>query len=91
MFINEPPQCKNLSLKFSTRSDTNWAVQPQKMARGMKLQIYLASRWIVVSVLRENKGTDQLCRYRAADLHLPGFAYNLAIMHKAGFLMMWLK
>ena len=25
---------------FPTRSDTNWAVQPQKMARGLKLRIY---------------------------------------------------
>ena len=29
----------NLSLGFSTRPDTNKAVQPQKMARGLKLLI----------------------------------------------------
>ena len=28
-----------LSLGFPTRSDANWAVQPQKMARGLKFQI----------------------------------------------------
>ena len=29
----------NLSSGFQTRSDTNWAVQPQKMGRGLKFQI----------------------------------------------------
>ena len=31
---------RNLSLRFLTRSDTNWAVQPQKMARGLKFQTW---------------------------------------------------
>ena len=50
---------------FPTRSDTNWSVQQQKMARGLKFWIkeveglhYLCS---------ENKGADQLCGYRKAD------------------------
>ena len=43
---------------FLTWSDTNQAVQLQKMARGLH---YLCS---------ENKGADQLCDYREADLHL---------------------
>ena len=30
----------HLSLGFQTRSDTNWAVQPQKMARGLKFRIF---------------------------------------------------
>ena len=30
---------KNLSAMFLTRSNTNWAVQPQKMARGLKFRI----------------------------------------------------
>ena len=58
----------NLSSGFPTRSDTNWAVQPQNMARGLKFQIkeveglfYLCS---------ENKGADQLHSYREADLRL---------------------
>ena len=53
---------------FPTRSDTNQAVQPQKMARGLKFGIkeveglyYLCS---------EDKGADQLRGYREADLHL---------------------
>ena len=53
---------------FPTWSDTNWAVQQQKMARGLKFGIqkveglhYLCS---------ENKGTGQLRGYREADLRL---------------------
>ena len=53
---------------FPTWSDTNQAVQLQKMARGLKFQIkkvegsyYLCS---------ENKGADQLRGYREADLRL---------------------
>ena len=51
-----------------TRSDTNEAVQLQKMARGLKFRIqkveglhYLCS---------ENKGADQLRGYREVDLRL---------------------
>ena len=51
---------------FLTRSDTNQAVQPHKMARGLKFRIkeeeglyYLCSK---------NKGADQLRGYYAADL-----------------------
>ena len=53
---------------FPTRSDTNRAVQSQKMARGLKFRFkkveglhYLCS---------ENKGADQLRGYREADLRL---------------------
>ena len=53
---------------FPTWSDTNQAVQPQKMARGLKLRIskveglyYLCSK---------NIGADQLRGYREADLRL---------------------
>ena len=49
---------ENLSLWVRTRSDTNWAVQQQKMARGLKFRIqeieglnYLCSK---------NKDADQL-------------------------------
>ena len=58
----------DLSLQFPSRSDTNRAVQPHKMARSLKFWIvdvdelyYFCSR---------NKGTDQLRGYRAADLRL---------------------
>ena len=59
---------RNWSSRFHTRSDTNQAVQPHKMARGLKFRIkeveglyYLCS---------ENKGADQLRGYREADLRL---------------------
>ena len=53
---------------FSTRYDTNRPVQPQKMAQGWKFRIeeeeglYFASS--------KNKGADQLCGNREADLGL---------------------
>ena len=53
---------------FLNRSNTNWAVQPQKQDRGLKF-------WIEVEVVlyypcSENKGADQLCSYCEADLPL---------------------
>ena len=35
-FPFKPHNEKNLYSRFSTKSNTNWAVQPQKMARGLK-------------------------------------------------------
>ena len=47
---------ENLSLGFPTRSDPNWAVQPQKIARDLKF-------WI-----KEEKGLYYLCsENKAAD------------------------
>ena len=42
--------------------DTNCAVQPQKMPRGLNFGFR--------NLCRENKGADQLRNYRASDLHL---------------------
>ena len=71
---------RNPVFGFPTRSDTNQAVQEQKMARGFKFRIkedeglcYRCS---------ENNGADQLHSYREADLRLCCFR----IMQKAGFL-----
>ena len=57
-----------MSSGFPTRSDTNGAVQPQKMPSGWKIWVkeieglyYLCS---------ENKGADQLRGYPAPDLRL---------------------
>ena len=65
MMIFEPRREKTCLL---TRSDTNRAVQSQKMARGLK------SRSKEVEGLyypcSENKGADQLRGYREADLRL---------------------
>ena len=43
---------------YLTRCDTNGAVQPKKMARGLKFRI------------KEEEGLYYLCDYRAANLHL---------------------
>ena len=54
--------------EFPTRSDTNRAVQSQKMARGLKLRIYEVEG--LYFPCSENKGADQIHGYREADLHL---------------------
>ena len=53
---------------FPTWSDTNQAVQLQKMARGLKFQIQKVE--ILHYLCSENKGPDQLRGYREADLRL---------------------
>ena len=64
MIINEPR-----SSGFPTSSDTNRAVQLQKMARGLKFGFrkYIDGLYYLCS---ENKGADQLRGYREADLRL---------------------
>ena len=53
------PHCEKPCLRgFPTRFDTNFAVQPQKMARGLKFR----------NLCSENKGADQLPGYCAADM-----------------------
>ena len=52
----------------STKSDTNRAVQPQKMARGLKFRIEEEEE--LYYPCSENKGADQLRGYREADLRL---------------------
>ena len=66
--------------KFSTRSDTNQAVQPQKMARGLKFRNLDVE--VLYHLYSKNNGADQLCGYRTADLCL-----CFSHMQKAGFLM----
>ena len=53
---------------FPNRSDTNLAVQSQKQARGLKFRILEEKE--VYYQCNENKGPDQLRRYREADLRL---------------------
>ena len=53
---------------FSTRSYINRAVQPQKMARGLKFRIEEVEE--LYYPCSENKGADQLRGYREADLRL---------------------
>ena len=59
---------ENRSLGFPTRSYTYRAVQPQKMARGLKFRIQKAEELYYLS--SENKNADQLRGYREADLRL---------------------
>ena len=52
------------------------AVQPQKMARGLKFLIYkLEEMYFLCS---KNKGADQLCGYRTADLRLCFLVFSYA-------------
>ena len=53
---------------FPTRSDTNQAVQLQKMARGLKFRILKVEG--LYYLCSENKGADQLHGYREANLRL---------------------
>ena len=57
-----------MSSGFPTRSDTNRAVQKQKMARGLKFRIYEVEG--LYYLCSENKGADQLSSYCAADLRV---------------------
>ena len=66
---------RNLSLGFPTRSDTNRAVQKQKIVRGLNISD-LGSRRI--ALCGENKGNDQLRGYRTADLR---FCFLIRKMH----------
>ena len=57
---------ENLSSGFQIMSDTNRAVQPQKMARGLKFQIQEEEG--LYYLFREKRGADQLPCYRASDM-----------------------
>ena len=53
---------------FTTRSDTNQAVQQQKIARGLKFRITEVEG--LYYPCSENKGADQLPPYCVVDVHL---------------------
>ena len=59
---------RNPTVWVPTRSDTNRAVQSQKMVRGWKFWIYKVEE--LYYPCSENKGTDQLRSYCEADLCL---------------------
>ena len=54
--------------RLPTMTDKNLVVHPQKMARGLKFRIKEVEE--LCYLYSENNGADQLCGYRAADLHL---------------------
>ena len=56
------------TLWFPTWSDTNQAVQLQKIARGLNFQIKKVDGFYYLC--SENKGADQLRGHREADLRL---------------------
>ena len=59
---------KKTTFWFPTWSDTNQAVQPHKMARGLKFRIYEVG--VLYYLCSENNVADQLRGYREADLRL---------------------
>ena len=59
--INKPRHEKTLSSGFQTRSDTNRAVQSQKMVSGLKFWIEQVEG--LYYLCSENNGADQLCGY----------------------------
>ena len=81
---------------FPTMSDTNQAVQLQKMARGL-------NNWIkkvqgLYSLCSENKGANQLRGYREADLRLcyrickkPLFSQRGSLILPAGLLAIFVS
>ena len=57
---------RNWSSGFPIWSNTNRAVQPQKIARGLKSRIKeVEGLYYLCSI---NKGSDQLCCFHEADL-----------------------
>ena len=67
-------------------SDTNWAVQPLKIASGLKFRIWEVER--LYYLCNENKGADQLRGFRTADL---GLCFrrcrNLVFSHRGSYLI----
>ena len=53
---------------FVIRSNTNWSVQLQKVARSLRFRIWKVEEWYYLC--SENKGADQLRSYCEADLRL---------------------
>ena len=51
---------ENLSSGFPTRSNTNWAVQSYKMARGLNVQINKEEKRLLHYLCSGNKGADRL-------------------------------
>ena len=72
----------SLIMRKPTWSDTNQAVQLQKMARGLKFRTWKVEG--LYYLCSQNKGADQLPGHREADLRLFWHMQNV------GFLMMWL-
>ena len=70
---------------FPNRSDTNRAIQSQKMVRGRKFWILVEEELYYPS--SENKGADQLRGYREADLRLCFRLCRLLLFPRGGSLI----
>ena len=73
---------------FSTRSDKKRAVQLQKMARGLKFRIKIEEG--LYYRCSENKGADQLCGHREADLRLCFRICKMLVFHDAAHMVQFL-
>ena len=77
------PRCEKIGLRGIRPSPTqNRAVQPQKMARGMKFRIYEVGG--LYYPCSENKGADQLRGYQEADLRLCFRIYKKPVFSQRG-------
>ena len=74
---------------FPSRSDTNRAVQSQKMARGLKFWIMEVEG--LYSLSSENKGPDQLSGHREADLRLCFRICKKQVFSRHGSIMITMK
>ena len=71
-----------------TKSDTNRAVRPQRMDRGLKFRIYeVGGFYYLVRVYSENKGADQLRSYCTADLRFCFHTYKNQISSWLGLFL----
>ena len=78
---------ENRSSGFPTRSDINWPVQLQKMAKRLKFWSYVEEELFFPS--SENKGTDQLRSYCEADLCLCFHLCRLLVFPWGGKYDLW--
>ena len=72
-----------------SRSDTNRAVQSQKMVRGLKFWIKKVEE--LYFPCSKNKGADQLCSYCEVDLRLCFRLCRLLVFHAAAQILLYLQ
>ena len=71
--------------RILTRSDTNWDLQLQKMARGLKFQI--SEEEGLYYLCRESKGAGQQHSYCAADMRFCFCLCKNSFSHDAAHIM----
>ena len=78
----------NAKTKEQTRSDTNWAVQPPKMVRGLKFRIWEVEELYCLS--SENKGPAQLIRTFVFTTQIVQFLYFPNSKFQSSNHLLWL-